>query len=78
MTLSRNFAVYYGLQTLHWQSLPSQQTITGDSETTSSETQVNQSIPLSNGHKAEKIQIRTVWKTNHSDALYDKFRNYEL
>ncbi|CAO3695332.1 unnamed protein product [Umbelopsis ramanniana] len=76
------FEVFEGLgahaQTLHWQSLPSQQTITAASDTVSSETQVNQSIPLSNGREAERIQIQPVWKANDSDALYDKFRNYEL
>ncbi|KAI8576734.1 hypothetical protein K450DRAFT_283181 [Umbelopsis ramanniana AG] len=76
------FEVFEGLgthaQTLHWQTLPSQQTITAASDTASSETQINRSIPVSNDRQKERIQIQSVWKTNDSDALYDKFRNYGL
>jgi curved DNA-binding protein CbpA len=75
---SITFVIPIFFQTLHWQSLPSQQTITAASDTVSSATQVNQSIPLSNGREADRIQIQPVWKANDSDALYDKFRNYEL
>ncbi|KAG2185619.1 hypothetical protein INT44_002412 [Umbelopsis vinacea] len=76
------FEVFEGLgthaQTLHWQTLPSQPTITAASDTVSSETEVNRSIPLSDGRENQTIQIQSVWKKNDSDALYDKFRNYGL
>jgi len=73
------FEVFEGLgthaQTLHWQSLPSQQTITSTSDEPSSSTHFNQPIP-SQGH--EEIRIQSVWKANDSDGLYNKFRNYEI
>ncbi|KAI9284995.1 DnaJ domain-containing protein [Umbelopsis sp. AD052] len=76
------FEVFEGLgthaQTLHWQTLPSQPTITAASDTVSSENEVNRSIPLSDGRENQTIQIQSVWKKNDSDALYDKFRNYGL
>ncbi|CAO3679781.1 unnamed protein product [Umbelopsis vinacea] len=76
------FNVFEGLgthaQTLHWQSLPSQQTITSTSDEPSSSTQFNQPIPSQHGKDNQKIEIQPVWKTNDSDALYNKFRNYEI
>ncbi|KAM3578283.1 DnaJ subfamily B member 2 [Umbelopsis sp. WA50703] len=77
------FDVFQGLgshaQTLHWQSLPSQQTITLNSSSSSDnisyDAQVNQTIPHQNDRT---IQIGSAWKKNNSDELYSQFRNYEV
>ncbi|KAG2172031.1 hypothetical protein INT43_001508 [Umbelopsis isabellina] len=82
-TLQIPFDVFQGLgshaQTLHWQSLPSQQTITinseGNSENIPHDAQVNQSIPLADGRT---VQIGSAWKKNNSDELYSQFRNYDI
>ncbi|KAJ2957080.1 hypothetical protein NQZ79_g7150 [Umbelopsis isabellina] len=82
-TLQVPFDVFQGLgshaQTLHWQSLPSQQTITLNSDSNTEDiphdAQVIQSIPLQNGRT---IQIGSAWKKDNSDELYSQFRNYEI
>ncbi|CAO3606895.1 unnamed protein product [Cunninghamella blakesleeana] len=65
-------------QTIHWQALPSQLTLTDNSHTTSNKD--IKSVKPQPSDNLPKIQIKktSFWNNSNSNDIYSKFRNYDL